>query len=70
MVGYVRRGDCGIVAENIADGLKRLAGAPTLEKPPPLPRFDNLYESSHTRSGAASPFQCFHVLFGFNCPVA
>ena len=70
MVGYVRRGDCNVVARDVAKGMRLLPGKPTLKRSEPLPRFDQLYESRHARSSSVSPFQCFHLFFAFGYPAA
>lgn len=67
MVGYVRRGDCCVVAKNVGSGIKRLKGNPTLKKAISLPDFDHLYESQHKRDTGVSPFLCYHLFFAFNC---
>jgi hypothetical protein len=67
MVGYVRRGDCCIVAKDVSSEIKRLKGNPTLKKSRPLPDFDHLYESQHNRDNGVSPFLCYHLFFVFNC---
>lgn len=70
MVGYVRQGDCNAVAADIARGMKHLDGTPRLKEAPPLPPFDQLYQSKHTKHADGSPFECFHLLFAFNCSAA
>ena len=70
MVGYVRQGDCNVVAKDLARGISRLEGKPRLSKPKPLPRFDQLYESEHKRRSDVSPFVCYHLLFAFDCSAA
>ena len=70
MVGYVRTGDPKVVASELTEALKKLDGKPTLAKSPSLLQFDDLYESTHERTDGVSPFQCFHVLFGFHCDAA
>ena len=67
MVGYVRRGDCDVVAKELAKGIRRVKGRPRLVKSQPLPDFDQLYESTHQRRSCVSPFVCFHLLFAFDC---
>ena len=67
MVGYVRHGDCNIVAEDVADGVKKLKGNPNFKRSTPLPGFDQLYESKHRRNIGISPFICHHLLFAFKC---
>ena len=67
MVGYVRRGDCNKVAKEVASGTRRLPGNPELRRSHPLARFNQLYESEHTRCVGVSPFLCYHLLFAFNC---
>ena len=67
MVGYVRRGDCLIVAKDIASAMRQMNACLALKKSHPLPRFDPIYESEHHRSKGVSPFLCYHFLFAFNC---
>jgi hypothetical protein len=67
MVGYVRRGDCCVVADDVGLAMRRLDGSPVLNKSRPLPQFDHLYESEHVRCAGISPFLCYHLLFAFNC---
>ena len=66
MVGYVRQGDCKVVADDLASGIKDLNGAPSLSRSAPLPDFDQLYESRHLRTAGISPFLCYHLLLAFN----
>ena len=70
MVGYVRTGDPKTVARDLALAIKEMGGKPELETSPPLPDFDDLYESTHKRTDGVSPFRCFHMLLGFYCEAA
>jgi hypothetical protein len=70
MVGYVRRGDCHVVAGELAKGIEQLAGKPKLLKSQPVESFEQLYESKHTRREGVSPFVCFHLLLAFNCSLS
>ena len=67
MVGYVRHGSPNNVAKDLAMAIQRLPGKPKLRKSPPLPRFDQIYESRHNRKTGITPFLCFHLLFSFKC---
>lgn len=67
MVGYVRRGDCDVVAKDVACAMRELDDSPMLRQSPPLPEFDPIYESEHRRSVGVSPFLCHHLLLAFNC---
>jgi len=67
MVGYVRRGDCGMVSKDVGSELHKLKDNPILKKSTPLPGFDYLYESQHNRDVGISPFICYHLFFAFNC---
>ena len=66
MVGYVRRGDCNAVADDIAPRMKELDGAPSLRRSPLLGDFNQLYESLHLRTTGISPFLCYHLLLAFS----
>ena len=67
MVGYVRRGDCNVVAKAVAFGVKQLVSNTGFKKSHPLPDFEQLYESEHDRQIGVSPFLCYHLFFAFNC---
>lgn len=67
MVGYVRVGDCEVVAQSLSEGISELPEKPVLKKSISLREFDSLYESSHKRSFLMIEFRCFHFLFGFGC---
>jgi len=66
MVGYVRRGDCNVVAKAVGCGVKQLEGNSGFKKSRSLPGFDQLYESEHNRQIGVSPFLCYHMFFAFN----
>lgn len=66
MVGYVRCGDCNVVAVGIASGMNSLEGSPSLNRSTALLGFDQLYESRHLRATGVSPFLCYHLLLAFN----
>lgn len=70
MVGYIRRGESPAVADKLAQAMQQQIGSPKLKKSSPLPEFDQLYESTHTRTFGISPFLCFHLLFAFHCSAA
>lgn len=70
MVGYVRFGSCDNVAASLGEAIQKLDGKPKLKRSQTLSRFDQLYESHHTRNWPVAGFLCYHLLFGFNCSAA